>query len=102
MKLFAKDDLDPTLGFQLVHCGRGRVWICIFGSLSGSYNVGEVALKQIARELNRLSDDHAQQIVRHYCENAARIHALLIMRRSRSADLRWKRGRKRSKKTLVV
>jgi|SRR5208283_3503834 len=101
MKLFVKDDLDPALSFQLVHCGRGRVQIYRFGSLSGSYNVGEVALKQIVRDLNRLSDDHAQQVVRHYCENAARMRTLLAIRRSRSADLRWKRGRKRSKTRVV-
>lgn len=101
MELFAKDDLDPTLDFQLVYCGRGRLQIFVLGSLSGSYKVGEAALGRIVREVNRLSDDQGQQLVRHYCENAARMNGLRA-KRSRSADLRWKRGQKRAKKVRAV
>jgi hypothetical protein len=82
MRVYQKHELDRTLDFQLIDCGGGLLETYALGERTGSFIIGEIAIKNIASKIEYLTDDRAQQLVQSYCQNAARVRAEKIKNQS--------------------
>ena len=75
MRVYQTHELDRTLDFQLVDCGGGLLETYALGLKTGSFVIGEIAIRNIAKKIEYLTDDRAQQLVQSYCQNAAQARA---------------------------
>jgi hypothetical protein len=75
MRVYQEHELDTTLDFQLVDCGGGLLQVYALGEKTGSFVIGEVAIKNIANKIEYLTDDRAQRLVQKYCQNATQARA---------------------------
>ena len=62
MRVYQTHELDRTLDFQLVDCGGGLLETYALGLKTGSFVIGEIAIRNIAKKIEYLTDDRAQQL----------------------------------------
>jgi hypothetical protein len=73
MEIEGKDKLDRSRDFQLLNCGEGVLETCALGRKTGSYQLGEVVIRNIQKLLTELNDHGAQLLIQSYCDNAGRM-----------------------------
>ena len=86
MPIYHRDQVDPSLDHQLVDCGGGLLETFAVVEKTGSFQIGEIALRTIQAKIEYLSDDRVQQLVQSYCDDAALIRAEQIRQRLQFAD----------------
>ncbi len=75
MFLYKKDQIDPDLDYQIVDCGAGLLESYSLGRKTGSYQIGEIAIRNIRNKIAFLAEDQAQRLVQDYCSEAQRIRS---------------------------
>lgn len=75
MRIFRKQYLDPSLDFQLIDCGDGRLAVYTLGRNTDTLALGEVAIRKIEHEIADMNDSQAQVLIQRYYEEAMRLRA---------------------------
>jgi hypothetical protein len=82
MVIYNKTEIDPNLDYQLLDCGAGLLEIYTLGKRTASFSIGEIAIRNIKSRIEYLSEDRALELVKSYCDTAARVRSTIIQQLS--------------------
>jgi hypothetical protein len=73
MHIYDKVEIDTDLDYQLVDAGGGLLEVYQLGAKANSFPIGEVAMRNLKSQVDRLSEWRAQQLIQEYCDTAAQL-----------------------------
>ena len=78
MLIYDKTEVDPDRDYQLVDCGGGLLEIYALGKRTGSFTIGEIAIRNIKTRIGYLSEDFALELVKSHCDTVASVRRRLM------------------------
>lgn len=80
MHLYDTGELDLLMDYQLIDAGGGLLETYALGKKTGSFQIGEIAMRNIKSRIDFLNDFEVQKLIQGYCDMAHRLQTKDITR----------------------